>query len=114
MRATPVEIPMNDHARRDPATAFARSAAVPPCPSPSLGPAQTRSSAGQPAPTSSPGGGRDSPQAVLALDDGTRGLRAEAVRLVVDDERTRPVPAQEVEAAVEEDAVGLEGERGGG
>ena len=50
-------------------------------------------------------------QPVLLLDDVRRVELAEEVRLVVDDERARPVGVEHVQAAVQQDAVVLEGER---
>ncbi len=135
--------------------------------SPSRGPAQTRSSAGQSEHANSLGVGRNSPariraiaaesslssfgtssavnvvdttssgrsrnwyatstslrtcaeadervheplQRVLGLDDLGRRSALERVRLVVDDERPRTVPPEDVEPAANDDAVVLEGER---
>src|SRR5256886_1913862 len=58
------------------------------------------------------GQGVDEPlQVVVALDHLFRRGVLEHVRLVVDDNRARPVEVENVEAAVEEDSVVLEGER---
>ncbi len=49
-------------------------------------------------------------QRVVGLDDLLRRRVADQVRLVVQDERPRPAVVQDVEKAVQEDAVVLEGE----